>query len=261
MHGRTTDNGATEHCLLLSPPMTHTTRGRLGRVCAVHSPRLPKAQVAFRLSLLAPLFVFSRLSFRTMLVFLLTISFFCVSLWARINLQRPQAVFLTVLAAHTAVFLDASPSRRVGILSERIQTAVKKCVEASTFFSFFLPRFYLLRCIPSRLQQQCSAQREVSRATLYHPISSQTDYSQVLSSLGSVPRSAPSITLNPKEPPLVSAEFHLRYFVFSFKTRFSYAYWLQRNTCVLLQQYIHSFSMTRCSGDSQFGSVMRTHQS
>ena len=49
--------------------------------------------------------------------------------------------------------------------------------------------------MPSRLlqQQQCSAQREVSRATLYHPIPSQTEYSQVLSFLGSLPLSAPSM--------------------------------------------------------------------
>ena len=52
--------------------------------------------------------------------FFLTIMFVCVSSWARINLQRPQAFFFTVLAAHTAVLLDASPPRRVGILSERI---------------------------------------------------------------------------------------------------------------------------------------------
>ena len=119
LHGRTTGNGATERCLLLSPSTTHTTRGRLGRVCAVHSPRLPKAQAAFGLSLLAPPFVFSRLSFPTMLVFFYDFVFLCVVVGQN---QYPTATsgFLDGLAAHTAVLLDASHSRRVGVLSERI---------------------------------------------------------------------------------------------------------------------------------------------
>ena len=47
--------------------------------------------------------------------------------------------------------------------------------------------FFAVCCNPDYIQQQCSEQRVVSRATLYHPISSQTDYWQVLSSLGSLP--------------------------------------------------------------------------
>ena len=97
--------------------------------------------------------------------FFLTILFFCVSLWARINLQRPQAVFLTVLAAHTAVLLlDASPSRRVGILSERIhpslrarKTALKNCVEASTFFSYFFCHDSTFFCAVCHIQGYTAA--------------------------------------------------------------------------------------------------------
>ena len=68
-------------------------------------------------------------------------------------------------------FVGTQPFLRAG------KTAIKKCVEASTFFSIFCHdfTFFAVCCI----QQQCSAQREVSRATLYHPISSQTDYWQV----------------------------------------------------------------------------------
>ena len=142
MDGRTTGNGATQHCLLLSPSTTHTTRGRLGRVCAVHSPRLPKAQAAFRLSLLAPLFVFSRLSFPTMLVFFFTILFFCVSLWARINIQRPQVVFSTVWQrTQPCYWTPPTPAglafcRNASLPPGCLYCAREKCVEASTFFLF-----------------------------------------------------------------------------------------------------------------------------
>ena len=59
---------------------------------------------------------------RALLGFFFTILFFSVYCCGpeSISNERPQAVFLTVSAAHTAVLLDASPSGRVVILSERI---------------------------------------------------------------------------------------------------------------------------------------------
>ena len=146
LHGRTTGNGATEHCLLLSPSTTHTTRGRLGRVCAVHSPRLPKAQAAFRLSLLAPLF--AQCFFFNDFVFL------CVVVGQNQSSTAASGFLGGFGSAHSSVtgrlplppgwhFVGTHPSLRA------VQTALKKCVEVgrSVDFSFF----FFATILPSAL--------------------------------------------------------------------------------------------------------------
>ena len=73
-------------------------------------------------------------------------------------------------------FVGTHPSLRAG------KTALKKCVEASTSFRVFatiLPSSLYAAIQTTYNSSVVLAQREVSRATLYHPISSQTDHWQV----------------------------------------------------------------------------------
>ena len=121
-------------------------------------------------------------SVRTMLIFVFQRLFFlCVFFCG------PGPTATSGYGFNTAVFLDASPSRGSTFCPHASyppgwQNCAKE-VSNRRLCLAFRPRFYLLLyCLQSRVQQ-CSTQREVSRATLYHPISSQTNYWQVASEI------------------------------------------------------------------------------
>ena len=149
-------------------------------VCFLDHERKPHTiQFSGWSSRLAGFFLFS---VRTMLIFFN--DFFCACFFCGPGSSTATSGFLD--GFNTAVSLDASLSRRVRILSERTPPsglAKLRCrsVKRRLFCRFFATILPSSLCIlQSRLQQQCSAQGEVSRAILYPPISSQTiDYWQV----------------------------------------------------------------------------------
>ena len=147
-------SGEATHNEETLPPTTHTThtRGRLGRVCAVHSrPRLPKAQAS-------GFFSASAFSLRRLSSFLFSLDFHFA--------QNVVAFFLTILFfsnGHKRFFLDGFCSAHSRVITGRLplspgwhfvgthpslppgsQNCAKElCRSVDFFFLFFLPRFHL----------------------------------------------------------------------------------------------------------------------
>ena len=144
------------------PPTTHTTRGCLGPVCAVHSRSL----IAQGASGCSPHSAFSlccsssldcwqkKLIFFTVCFYDFFLRFFPPVFCVCCGPGSPTATSCFrdgfVGATQREVLLDAPPSRRVGIVSERIlgargwQNCVEKC-RSVDFCLAFLATNYLLR--------------------------------------------------------------------------------------------------------------------